>query len=120
MTSEIVSVRRRDGVVAVARAEVVRHSTFRRVSTASVSIGFGVFLALVFLPIPGLHFFSTWMFPLMGLVIAAYLGTKRGDVVSLETRCPGCGEDVALPGGAIEANMWRACPRCGVPLEILA
>lgn len=119
MTTELLALRRRDGSVSVARGVVAKHSRGRRVASAVVAVAVGVLLALVFLPVPGLHFFSTWMFPLLGMVIAGYLGTKRGDVVSIEATCPACGKDVALLGGPIEADMWRACPACKAPVEVL-
>ncbi len=115
---ELVAVRLRDGRTAVARATVHRHSPLRRAVSGVVSVGTGFLVALLLLPIPGLHFFSTWMFPLFGLVVGGYLATKRGDVASVSTTCPACSADIVLPGGPIEASMWRACSGCGAPLEL--
>lgn len=115
---ELVAVRLRDGRTAVARASIHRHGRLRRVASGVVCLGVGVLIAVLLLPIPGLHFFSTWMFPLLGAVVGGYLATKPGDVTSVAANCPACSADVVLPGGPIEASMWRACTGCGAPLEI--
>lgn len=115
---EAITVRLRDGRTAPAHATIHRHGRLRRVASGVACVGVGLLIALLMLPIPGVHFFSTWMFPLLGLVAGGYLATKAGDVDSVAATCPACGAAVALPGGPIEASMWRACPACKAPVEL--
>ena len=115
---ELVAVRLRDGRTAIARAVIHRHGLPRRVVSGVVCVAAGLVVAVLLLPVPGLHLFSTWMFPLLGIVVGGYLATKPGDVVSVAASCPACGAAITLPGGPIEASMWRACPGCAVPLEL--
>lgn len=116
--TEKITLRRRNGVAGPADAEVRRTTPLGRTVRA-----FGIFFASVLLGlptvvIPGAHFILPWAIPLTGGLIAAYVFGKEGDVDSVRGACPECQAVVDLPGGPIEASMWRKCPACGVPLQI--
>lgn len=55
----------------------------------------------------------------MGAFIAVYVFGKKGDVDAVRGACPACQVVVDLPGGPIEASMWRRCPACGQPVELV-
>lgn len=100
-------------------AEVTRFSGSQRLMKAvGVGVG-GTILGLCTIIIPGLHFVTTWLLPLLSIGIAIYLYGRKGAVAAVKTTCPACGDPIEAEGGAWEEPMWVRCPKCQAPLQVI-
>ncbi len=115
---EPVSLKARDGTVVEGTAEVTRYTDGQRLSRAlPVGIG-GTILGLCTIVIPGLHFVSTWLVPLLSIGTAMYLYNRKGLLGVTRATCPSCGEQMQAEGGPWEDPMYVRCNHCNTPMEV--
>lgn len=117
--NEPIVLKRRNGESHAATADIVRPSETARVAQAAGLSLAGLIVGGFTILIPIAHFVLPWMIPLVCFFIAAYIFGKKGDVLSVSGECPKCAQAITLPGGPIEASMWRKCPSCEEPLQIV-
>lgn len=119
MSGEVVRLEARDGGVAEGSAEVTRYSSGQRLGKALlVGIG-GTIVGICTIVIPGLHFVTTWLVPLLSIGTAIYLYGRKGAVSAVKCTCPGCSEAMEAEGGAWEDPMWVRCNHCNTPLRVV-
>lgn len=94
------------GVAAVATPD-----TGQRVRSAAIGLGLGVLFALIFLPIPIVHFAGVPLALLGGLVVGARRLAPGRRLRAIRGPCPHCGQDQSYFLGA----RWK---RVGLPLRL--
>lgn len=108
----------RDGSRFEGEAEVTRYTGGQRLSKAlPVGVG-GTILGLCTIVIPGLHFVSTWLIPLLSIGTAYYLYNRRGALGEVRATCSKCGGQMMAEGGAWEDPMYVRCNHCQTPFEV--
>ncbi len=116
----MITLRGEDGETAPAEATIEAYPEAARIGKA---VGFfvGGFLlggACIFVPI--LHFFTTWAFPVAGIVLGRRTLKIDRAFGPITGRCPLCEKPIKLRGGPIKASNWRVCPECRKDIELLA
>lgn len=115
---EEVTLATRDGKTGVGVTDVQRFSAGQRMSKAvPIAVG-GTILGLCTIVIPGVHFISTWLIPLLSIGTAFYFYSKLGAIGAVTGTCPSCDKDLAAEGGAWEEPMWVRCSACNTPVEV--
>lgn len=107
------------GKTSTMTGEVVRFDDAARTRRAAVRAVGGLGLGALSVLIPVLHFFSTWMLPLIGAYLAWQAYNTRELVKSLRGPCPACGEEVQVDGGPLD-GLRTVCPRCRENLAVTA
>jgi hypothetical protein len=113
-----VSLEARDGSVVEGTADVVRYTDGQRLARAlPIGVG-GTILGLCTIVIPGLHFVSTWLIPLLSIGTAVYFYNRKGLLGDTHATCPSCGAEMVAEGGPWEDPMYVRCNHCSTPLEV--
>ncbi|HJN78391.1 MAG TPA: hypothetical protein QGF58_31060 [Myxococcota bacterium] len=90
----------------------------RTAKAAAFAIG-GLVLGACAIFIPIVHFFATWLFPLIGFVMAWRTFQTEAEILDINALCPSCEREVVIPGGAVtERRLEDQCPECMRPLRI--
>jgi len=97
---------RTPGIAAVATPD-----TRQRVRSAAIGLGMGVLLALIFLPIPIVHFAGVPLALLGGVAVGARRLAPGRRLRAIRGPCPHCGHDQSYFLGA----RWK---RVGLPLKL--
>ena len=116
--SETVTLTGAEGARNDATAEVVRYSPVNRVVKASLFVLGGLLAATACIVIPIVHLFTTWGFPLLGILMAVRTMRREIVVTQVEGDCPTCGQKIGLPGGALNEPAWQVCPTCQAKLNV--
>jgi len=118
MVTEAIHLHTRDHRVVDGEADLVRRGRGNRLARALVIAGAGILGAAVFVLVPIVHLFTTWLLPLLGLGLAVWV--YRIAVVAKEIRgtCPDCGAEMRVKGGVLEDPTWIRCPNCSLPLRL--
>lgn len=90
----------------------------RTTKAAAFAIG-GVVIGACAVFIPVVHFFATWLVPLIGFVMAWKTWKTEAELLDIDGQCPSCEDSVVIPGGAWEnGRLDEQCPVCMRPLQI--
>jgi hypothetical protein len=118
MSTETVTFRTDGGSTAPAAAEIIRYGPGARRLRAAMFIAGGIVTGTGCSIVPGPHMFVTiWALPALGIWLGVRALRTEAKIVEVSGRCPACGKDVGLAGGAVEHP--RACPACKAPIEIV-
>ncbi|MBX2799901.1 MAG: hypothetical protein KTR31_19635 [Myxococcales bacterium] len=121
MTNETVTLKQRSGDPVEGTAVVTRYAATDRTTRAgAIALG-GILLGGLSIVVPGVHLISTWLLPLLGLGIAAYVHRIHARVGTVRGICPSCGEDMAIEdtGAVADEAVWVRCDRCTHPMELI-
>jgi hypothetical protein len=107
-----------DGKQAMWAAEVIRSTHAGRVTIATLYVVGGLLGGTACIVIPILHLFTTWGFPLLGILMA--VRTMKRDVLIYQPEgpCPVCAEPIELAGGLPGDSSWQVCPECKAALHV--
>ena len=120
MAIETVILAQRQGEPVQGTAEVTRYGAGARAARAwGLAIG-GTVLGAASILVPGLHFVSTWLLPMLAIGLALYVVRIRARVGGITGVCPRCGEpmNVDSPGAVADEAVWVRCDQCMHPLEL--
>ena len=117
MAAHSIQLRPRDGEAVAATAEVVRYGPGDRTSRAGLIAGCGIALGAMSIVVPGVHLISTWLLPLLGLGIAAYVYRIEAKVGPIAGPCPSCGAtmNIEAPGSVADEAVWVRCDQLSPP-----
>jgi len=85
---------------------------------AAAFVGVGVALALACIWIPIVHLITTWLFPLLGGVMAWKTWTTEATFAEVTAACPECGVALALKDKGAKFPLREGCSSCSTQLEI--
>jgi hypothetical protein len=107
-----------DGQTAEAQLCLEKLSLKERTVAAFKRLAIGWALALVFVPIPGVHFIAVPGF-LLGGVIAAFIGLTIKDRLSkIRGQCPLCRTQLEFPRLPSQERLKVHCPECRANLYL--
>src|SRR5690606_4394395 len=92
MASEAITLKSRDGDTVEGTAEVVRFGEASRMARAGALAFGGLVLGIASIVVPVLHFVSTWLLPLVGVLAAVHVYRTPLRISRVETSCPSCGQ----------------------------
>lgn len=118
MAQESISFESPAGAVEGAVADVVRPTAAGNAIRAIVCVVGGLLGAAIFILIPIVHLVTTWLLPLLGVMLALRALRRKAAVYDAEGACPSCKEAIRLPGGELDDPSWQMCLRCGQRIQV--
>ena len=85
-------------------------------AAAFLLAGLAAAAACIWIPI--VHLITTWLFPLLGAVMAWRTWTTEATFASAEAACPECGAALPLSGRGAKFPLREGCGSCSTQLEI--
>lgn len=117
--SAAVTLRAESGATSTGSAALRRFDNKTRIGKAVGFLLAGFVGAILFLPVIGVHLFTTWAFPLAGIIACVSTLRTRSSLTAIEGPCPACDASIELGGGRITDPMWDSCPECSRPLQLM-
>ena len=98
---------------------LLEHDSGKRTTKAAAFALGGMLIGAGCVFIPVVHFFATWLVPLIGFVMAWRTWKTEAELLDIQAQCPSCERRVVIPGGALEeGRLGDQCPECMRPLSI--
>ena len=85
---------------------------------AAAFVAAGVVGALACIWIPIVHLITTWLFPLLGAVMAWKIWTTEATFAEVAAACPECGAALPLKDKGAKFPLREGCASCSTQLEI--
>ena len=118
MRQEQIRLRPRKGEETVGQADITTLSAGSRGLKVGLWLLFGV-AGLGTIVIPGMHFVTPWLIPLISLGMAWNAWNKTHILHKVSGECPLCGETGTWTDVVWDTQLWERCPHCNEPIEII-
>ncbi len=117
MSDSTITLKTRDGKTSSATGAVTHYSSAARAARGGGVALVGTVVGLLTIFIPVVHLISTWLVPLISLLIGYYIFTIETVLGAVRGPCPECGEAIELEGGVLASDTWARCSECSTPMQ---
>jgi len=116
--STVLQIRSQTGKSGDGRATLAAIDPATRGGKAAAFVAVGVVAALACIWIPIVHLITTWLFPVVGAVLAWKTWTTEATFAEAAAACPECGAALTLKDRGAKFPMREGCAGCSTQLEI--